>query len=277
MRDLHARHRNGLVECPLHGQTSSKSPEEPWENWAAYFHDQTAFRQMDSNTLLYEVQSYEPLPDGTEGGLFWGNTTLYPGTVGDEYFMTKGHFHRLRNRGEFYVTCKGQGALLLMEGRWPYRLGNNVARLRALHPGHHAHRVANTGNEPLVFIACWPSDAGYDYAAIERSGFSARLLRRDGVPTLVPQEITHACFDHRFRRLARQCRTRQRNRHRRAAYHPRHRAVLPRHAPATGNHGSTAISPACRSPGGSCRWHRLRFSRRGRLPHLPRAVHQCEI
>jgi Glucose-6-phosphate isomerase (GPI) len=51
----------------------------------------------------------------TEGGLFWGNTTLYPGSLGDEYFMTKGHFHRTRNRGEFYVTRKGEGALLLME------------------------------------------------------------------------------------------------------------------------------------------------------------------
>jgi glucose-6-phosphate isomerase len=47
--------------------------------------------------------------------------------------------------------------------------------------------VANTGSEPLVFIACWPSDAGYDYATIERRGFSARLLQRDGVPVLVPQ------------------------------------------------------------------------------------------
>ena len=144
--------------------------------------------QMDPDTLLYEVQSYEPLPDGTEGGLFWGNTTLYPGTVGDEYFMTKGHFHHIRNRGEFYVTRKGQGALLLMKEGGP--TVSETMSPGSVHyiPGHHAHRVVNTGNEPLVFIACWPSDAGYDYAAIERNGFSARLLRRNGMPALVPQE-----------------------------------------------------------------------------------------
>ncbi len=154
---------------------------------AGFFHDQAAFRQMEPNTLLYEVQSYEPLPDGTEGGLFWGNTTLYPGTVGDEYFMTKGHFHRLGNRGEFYVTCKGQGALLLMKESGPTVAETMSPGSVHYIPGYHAHRVANTGSEPLVFIACWPSDAGYDYATIERSGFSGRLLRRNGMPALIPQ------------------------------------------------------------------------------------------
>jgi glucose-6-phosphate isomerase, archaeal len=154
----------------------------------SFFHDQEAMQQMQPSTLLYEVQSYQPLQEGTEGGLFWGNTTLYPGNVGDEYFMTKGHYHRIRNRGEFYVTRKGEGALLLMEEG-----GATIAETMAsgsVHyiPGHHAHRVANTGTAPLVFLACWPSDAGYDYTTIEKSGFSARLLKRNGVPTLVPQE-----------------------------------------------------------------------------------------
>jgi glucose-6-phosphate isomerase, archaeal len=154
----------------------------------SFFHDQVALKQMPSSTLLYEVQVYQPIPEGVEGGLFCGNTTLYPGSVGDEYFMTKGHFHHIRNRGEFYVTRKGEGALLLMEEG-----GATVAEpmsTGSVHyiPGHHAHRVANTGTEPLVFIACWMSDAGYDYETIERNGFSARLLKRNGVPTLVPQE-----------------------------------------------------------------------------------------
>jgi glucose-6-phosphate isomerase len=154
----------------------------------SYFHDQEALSQMQPGTLLYEVQSYQPLHEGTEGGLFWGNTTLSPGSVGDEYFMTKGHFHHIRNRGEFYVTCKGQGALLLMKEGGPTIAETMSAGSVHYIPGHHAHRVANTGDEPLIFIACWPSDAGYDYATIEKKGFSARLLKRNGVPTLVSQE-----------------------------------------------------------------------------------------
>jgi glucose-6-phosphate isomerase len=152
------------------------------------FRDQSASEAMPPETLLYEVQSYQPEQEGTEGGLFWGNTTLYPGTVGDEYFMTKGHFHSIGNRGEFYVTCKGEGALLLMAKGGP--TVSEKMSVGSVHyiPGHHAHRVANTGNEPLVFIACWPSDAGYDYSTIEKSGFSSRLLKRDEGPTMVPQE-----------------------------------------------------------------------------------------
>jgi glucose-6-phosphate isomerase len=154
----------------------------------SFFHDQAALKEMQSTTLLYEVQSYQPLQEGMEGGLFWGNTTLYPGTVGDEYFMTKGHFHHIRDRGEFYVTRKGEGALLLMEeGGATTAEPMSTGSVHYI-PGHRAHRVANTGTEPLIFIACWPSDAGYDYTTIEKSGFSARLLKRNGVPTLVPQE-----------------------------------------------------------------------------------------
>ena len=41
--------------------------------------------------------------------------------------------------------------------------------------GTEAHRVVNTGNEPLVFSACWPSDAGYDYDVILKYGFGMRV------------------------------------------------------------------------------------------------------
>jgi glucose-6-phosphate isomerase len=54
-------------------------------------------------------------------------------------------------------------------------------------PGCIAHRVVNTGQTPLVFLACWPSDAGYDYETIEQHGFSVRVLRRDGRAQVVAQ------------------------------------------------------------------------------------------
>jgi oxalate decarboxylase/phosphoglucose isomerase-like protein (cupin superfamily) len=48
-------------------------------------------------------------------------------------------------------------------------------------PRRIAHLVVNTGAVPLTFLACWPSDAGYDYAVIraclyavpQTCGFSA--------------------------------------------------------------------------------------------------------
>lgn len=150
------------------------------------FLDAEAARQVPSSLEVYRVQVYTPVADGTEGGLFWGSTTIQPGKVGDEYYMTKGHFHRVRNRAEYYATFQGEGALLLMDEEGATRY--EKMRPGSLHyiPGHTAHRVANTGKIPLVFSACWPSDAGYDYETIERDGFGARMRERDGKPVLVP-------------------------------------------------------------------------------------------
>ncbi len=151
------------------------------------FEDREAAGQIPDAQEIYRVQAYMPIPTGTEGGLFWGNTTLQPGKVGNEYFMTKGHFHRMRNRAEYYLTFHGSGALLLMDEagntRWEQMNEGSVHYI----PGCTAHRVANTGIVPLVFAACWPSDAGYDYETIERDGFSMRLVEQDGKPTLVPR------------------------------------------------------------------------------------------
>jgi glucose-6-phosphate isomerase len=138
------------------------------------FYDHEAASRMPADLELYRVQAYMPVAAGTEGGLYWGNTTLQPGKVGDEYFMTKGHFHRVRNR-----------ALLLMDEAGVTRYEEMSPGSVHYIPGSTAHRVANTGEVPLVFAACWPSDAGYDYETIEHEGFSARLLEREGKPTLV--------------------------------------------------------------------------------------------
>jgi len=150
------------------------------------FRDEEARRAVDPDALVYRVQSY--CPDGEqEGGLFWGATFLEPGMVGDEYYMTKGHFHAKRGRGEFYMTVKGTGALILMDER--RHTAYQPMSPHTLHyiPGHTAHRVANTGDSVLSFLACWPSDAGHDYASIAVNGFSARLLRVGNVPTLVKE------------------------------------------------------------------------------------------
>jgi glucose-6-phosphate isomerase, archaeal len=151
------------------------------------FLDRAAAEKLAEDTLIYSVQWWSPVPDQTEGGLFWGNTTIEPGQVGREYFMTHGHLHAKADRTEFYSTIEGTGALILMND-------DRQTRMEPMTPGslHHipprtAHRVANTGANPLRFVACWPSDAGYDYEMIRTEGFSARLLAINGTPTLVDQ------------------------------------------------------------------------------------------
>ena len=76
------------------------------------FANADALRGMDPNTVVYRVQAWCPIPEGTEGALFWGNTVIEPGKVDSEYFMTHGHFHLKRNRTEYYATVEGEGALI---------------------------------------------------------------------------------------------------------------------------------------------------------------------
>ena len=152
---------------------------------AGVFADEAARRAMDMQQVVYRVQRYQPIVEGTVGGLYFGNTIIEPGLVGDEFFMTKGHFHAKRDRGEYYWCLSGQGLLLLMDESRGYRV--EVMQSASLHyiPGHTAHRCVNTGDDSLVFGACWPSDAGHDYEAIATDGFSVRVLRVNGEAQLV--------------------------------------------------------------------------------------------
>jgi glucose-6-phosphate isomerase len=99
--------------------------------------------------------------------------------------MTHGHFHLKRNRTEYYGTIEGQGALILMDENRETRMELMSAGSLHFIPPNTAHRVANIGNVPLRFVACWPSDAGHDYESIRDEGFGARLLNVNGRPMLV--------------------------------------------------------------------------------------------
>lgn len=149
------------------------------------FDNEPARAEMDQQTIVYDVQSHMVVPEGTPGGLFFGTSNVMPGQVDGEYFMTKGHFHARKECAEYYWCIEGTGALILMdeEGRcWFEEMTPG-----SLHyiPGFVAHRLANTGDVPLRVGACWPCDAGHDYATIAESGFTARLKDVNGVPTLV--------------------------------------------------------------------------------------------
>jgi glucose-6-phosphate isomerase len=148
------------------------------------FADETARAAMPQDQLAYEVQLYQPIADGTAGGLFFGNTTIYPGTVGGEYIMTKGHFHALGDRTEYYLGVKGEGFLLFMDRDRGYRVEKMTAGSLHFIGPQLAHRVINTGTTPLTFLACWPADAGHDYATSQEQGFPVRVFERNGQPDI---------------------------------------------------------------------------------------------
>ena len=80
---------------------------------------------------------------------------------------------------------RGTGRLILMTEEGDASLQTMTLGSVPYIPGRIAHRVANVGNDPLVFVASWPSDAGHDYARVRAGGFSKRLLRHEDGPCLV--------------------------------------------------------------------------------------------
>lgn len=175
---------NVFLNGKLSGDGVVDSTRTLGETASIYEHGESLAGDRRQETA-YEVSSYLPEKEGTEGGLYFGVTTIFPGVVGDEYLMTKGHFHSRLDTAEFYWGIEGEGMLILMDSDrrvWGERMFPG-----SLHyiPGGVAHRVANTGAVPLVFGACWPSDAGHDYGTIEKEGFAARLKKTGEGPKLV--------------------------------------------------------------------------------------------
>lgn len=149
------------------------------------FEDMEAFDRLPQQAPAYEVESYLPVPEGTPGGLFYGITRIHPRMVGDEYMMTKGHFHANLDRAEFYWGLQGEGLLLLMDAARSCRAERVFPGSLHYIRGGIAHRMVNTGSGIFSFGACWPSDAGHDYETIARKGFSVRVKCIGGKAQLV--------------------------------------------------------------------------------------------
>lgn len=152
--------------------------------------DQEAHASLLSagDPLLYEV--YELQRPKVAGELLHGISIVHPGKVGDEYNMTKGHFHEVLETGEIYYCLKGKGFMVMEtpEGEWA---------VEALYPGRvlyvlprWAHRSVNASlDEDLITFFVYPGDAGHDYGTIEQKGFRKLVVEQDGAPAIVDNPL----------------------------------------------------------------------------------------
>jgi len=151
-----------------------------------YYADADALDQLireRGDPIHYEVFE-KPVPE-TPGNLMYCISKLHPGLVGDEFFMTKGHYHQIRETAELYLCLRGQG-LMLMKTEEGECVAEAMARGRLVYvPPSWAHRSVNTGTEPLVSFCAYPAEAGHNYGDIEEQGFPKRVLRVQGEPQLV--------------------------------------------------------------------------------------------
>lgn len=143
-----------------------------------YYDTDSAERILEkSDPLIYEFHELG-CPERS-GDLAFGTTILYPGCVGDEYYMTKGHFHTILETAEVYYTLSGEGYMVMEnpEGdtlELPLRAGEAVYV-----PRRYAHRSVNTGDQPLVMFYTFGADAGHDYGTIETKGYHKLIVKRE--------------------------------------------------------------------------------------------------
>jgi glucose-6-phosphate isomerase len=141
--------------------------ERSLEEMQDVFYDQQAVKNaLDKNNPQIVKVWMAPLPD--EGGhLMSCMTVIYPGTVGDEYFMTKGHIHTDRvNDPEYYMTIRGKGLLLLQTREGETHVSRMVPGTINYIPSEWAHRTVNTGDDEFVFLGFFPASAKRDYSFI---------------------------------------------------------------------------------------------------------------
>jgi len=148
--------------------------------------DEDAYEKMlaEEDTLLYEV--YEIKRPENAGELLNGISIVHPGKVGNEYFMTKGHFHTILDTAEIYYCLNGQGLMVMEdpEGNWA---------VEKLVPGsvlyvnpRWAHRSVNiSANEDLVTFFIYPGNAGHNYSTIEEFGFRKLVVDIAGQPEVI--------------------------------------------------------------------------------------------
>jgi glucose-6-phosphate isomerase, archaeal len=149
------------------------------------FADQRAVQEIleGGDRIVYEIRYYPFITSNSDMAL--GTTTIFPGTVGNEYHMTKGHFHAREDQPEIYHCVQGQGFLQMETRAGDYQVTPWKPGTITHIPPQYAHRVVNTGKEPLVFVATFHIAAGHDYAAIEQRGFANIFIERDGYPVQV--------------------------------------------------------------------------------------------
>ncbi|WP_010270797.1 glucose-6-phosphate isomerase [Paenibacillus senegalensis] len=164
---------------------SKESTKRTLSKMKGMYADDAAFEAaiQAGDPLVYEFYELD-LPE-TPGNLLFGTSIVYPGKVGNEYYMTKGHFHTILETGEVYYCLSGNGAMLMEnpEGDWDIQY---FAPGQAVYvPPRYAHRSINLGDEPLVTFYAFRADAGHDYGTIETKGYRKLVVEKDGKPEII--------------------------------------------------------------------------------------------
>ena len=149
------------------------------------FADDRAYERelSEGDRMVYEF--YELGCPEEAGNLAFGTSITYPGKVGNEYHMTKGHFHTILETAEVYYCLSGEGYMMMENPEGDVRVSKLIPGEALYVPERYAHRSVNTGDAPLVTFFVFRGDAGHNYGTIETKGYRKLIVEKDGVPVVV--------------------------------------------------------------------------------------------
>jgi len=136
----------------------------------------------ENDPVCYENYAFND--SQAEGDIFFGTTIIYPGKVGSEYHLTRGHFHRKRNHAETYQALSGRGLVLFEHEDGTTRTAELAPGKVTYVPPFWAHRSVNTSDVPLVFLWTCSVEAGHDYEGLGGHGMRQVVVERNGVPSV---------------------------------------------------------------------------------------------
>ena len=154
----------------------------------AMYEDQEAARKLlEIDPVIYRV--YEKQLPQLPGELQWCMSVTLPGKIGREYYMTKGHYHAVRETAEIYLCVGGEGYMLMETEQGDVDVKEMRTNTCVYVPAYWAHRSVNTGDTPLISFCVYPGHAGHDYGSIETMGFKKRIVEIDGKPVIIDREV----------------------------------------------------------------------------------------
>jgi len=135
------------------------------------------------NPLVYEIRHSQFVTRNTDMAL--GVSTIQPGRVGAEYYLTRGHVHERSDQAEIYHCVRGSGLLLMDDLAGDFLAEPFEAGIIVHIPPQYAHRVVNTGSDLLIFVSAFHVAAGHMYAPVKEKGFEYLVVDQEGKPVLV--------------------------------------------------------------------------------------------
>ncbi|MDF2047360.1 glucose-6-phosphate isomerase family protein [Microbacterium sp. Kw_RZR3] len=159
----------------------SERYEKHLPDLAGVYRDDAAYAEAvarDGGEPVYWVES--STPETGRGALTIGLSVLRPGRIGDEFAMTRGHLHAQAEFAELYYGVAGSGVMLLESVEGESRALPITPGVVVHVPGGWIHRSVNVGDDTLVTLFTYATEAGQDYGIIAEAGGMRQLVVADG-------------------------------------------------------------------------------------------------